>query len=175
MAEQYPTLSEAHERPSLPRSAWSLDSIDLYSIRPSKQRKPTQRIDRSLEQCIPQSSYQLRQSKTSISTQPTSQYHFEQPRTGHHRKSRHTHQHSPNQEAMQDSYFLPVLSRDRTRWGESREIMPKGHKRSRCHERNSRGSHSNRRRSKKKHRDQQLLAPSYTIMQWLLWKLFCGG
>jgi hypothetical protein len=195
MAEQYSTLPETHERPPLPRSAWSLESLELYNTKPTKQRKPARRNDLNLEKCRTSYSYQSRRSRILISMHPTSQYHLEQPHTKRDRKSRHTYQHSSNQDAMQDKYVLPASSRDRTRVQESPEIKLRCHRsssgrsrsknkttssthsnrRPRPHERGSRGSHSDRRRSKRKHRNQQILAPSYTILQWLLWKLSCGG
>lgn len=195
MAERYSTLPEMHEHPPLPRSAWSLESLELYNTKPTKQRKPARRNDLSLEQYRPSCSYQSRRSRTLISMHPTSQYHLKQSRTKRDMKSRHRHQHSSNQDAMQDKYVLPASSRDRTRVQESPEIKPRcrrsssgrsgsknkttssthSNRRPRPHERGSRGSHSDRRRSKRKHRNQQILAPSYTILQWLLWKLSCGG
>ena len=195
MAERYSTLPKTLECPPLPQSAWSLESLGLYNTKPTKQREPAQRNDLSLEQHIPQSSYQSQQSRTSTSTQPNSQDRFEKPQTGRDRKARHKHQQSSNQDTMQDNYSLPASTRDKTRGRESAGIRPRGHKSTsqrtqsknrtsrtihpnrspRSRGKNSRRSHSKRRRSKRKHRNQQPAPSSYTILQWLLRKLSCGG
>ena len=194
MIEQYPTLSEALERPPLPRSAWSLESFDIYNSKSIKQGEPAKRNDLSLEQYMLEISYQSRRPRTLTSTQPTPQYYSEQPQTSRERKSRSKHQQSSNQDGVQANYVLPVLPGHRARWPESTELTARGHssnsqgsrsknrpsrarhsyRRLRHHE-SLRGSHSNHRRSKRKHRNKQLRSTSFTIFQWFLWKLSCGG
>jgi len=192
MVERYPTSPEAHERPSLPRSAWSLESLDLHNTKPIRQREP-QENGLSLEKYILQFSYRSRMPRTLTSTQLTPQYHFEQLQRGHDRKARVKHQQVSNEDEMQAKCILPALHGDRTRWRKSMELRPRAYSssfqrsqskygisrarhpnRRPSHHEGSRRSYSNRRRSRRQ-RNQQLRAPSYTIFQWFLWKLSCGS
>jgi hypothetical protein len=194
MSEPYPTRTETDEFPPLPPSAWSLETLMLYNTKPSIRTTSLERNDANPEQLMPHSPYQSHRSGTSTSSQPASQLYFAKLQRSCSRRPRHKRQQSTNQDAVREKSGMTLLARDRTQGRTSPEAKSRGHHFSsqkgwsrnrtsrttdsidtpRLYMKSSSESHSNHRRSRRKHRNHRLRAPSYTILQWILWKL-CGS
>jgi hypothetical protein len=166
----------------------------LYNTKPTTQTTSLERNDANFEQFMPHSPYQSHRSRTSTSSQSALQLYFAKIQRSRSRILRHKRQQSTNQDAVRENSSIPLLAHDSTQGQTSPEVKSrsyhsssqKGWSRnrtsrttdssytSRLYMKNSSKSHSNHRRSRRKHGNHPLRAPSYTILQWILWKL-CGS
>jgi hypothetical protein len=158
----------------------------LHDTKPTIQTASLERNDANLEQLMPHSPYQSHRSRTLTSSQPALQLKIQRSRS---RRLRHKRQQSTNQDAVRENSSMPLLAHDSTKGQTSPEVKSRSYHSSsqkcwsrttnssdtsRLYMKNSSESHSNHRRSRRKHRNNRLRAPSYTILQWILWKL-CGS
>lgn len=192
MSEPYPTGTETDEFLPLPPSAWSLETLMLYNTKTTIQTTSLERNDANLKQFMPPSPPQSHRSRTS--SRPASQLYISKIQRSRSRRLKYKHQQSTIQDAVRENYSMPLLAHGSTQRQTSPEVKSgsyhfspqKGWSRnrtsrttdssdtSRLYMDNSSESHSNHRRSRRKHRNHRLQAPSYTILQWILWKL-CGS
>jgi hypothetical protein len=193
MAEIQSAPTEMAELPPLPASAWSLETVKLYDTKPKTQISSQERGDANLEQCKAYPPYQTPSSRKSSSSlsQPLPELQIEMTQRRKSRRPRYERPHSSSQDSMREESRATLLTNDRRQERVSAEAKSKGNKsisqksqsnnlasrtpepdhRHRCHKKGPRGSHSRRRRSSRKQNHRQQRAPSYTILQWILWKL----